>query len=87
MCVLPLVAAGVSKGRAFVIALITGLVEMLGTVLGLALGSMSMTVLPFALAFAAGCMIYVISDEIIPETHSNGNQKLSPSPSWRGFAP
>ena len=75
--IFPLLSAGVKRFRAFIIAMITGLVEILGTALGLLLGSVSSTALPFMLALAAGAMIYVISDEIIPETHDNGNERLS----------
>ena len=65
----PMLAAGMSKGRTLVIALMTGLVEVLGTLLGYFAVTVSTAVLPFALAFAGGTMLYVISDEMIPETH------------------
>ena len=73
----PLLAAGVSRGRTFAIAACTGLVEVVGTVLGYFAISVASAILPFALAFAGGTMLYVISDEMIPETHHNGNQKLA----------
>ena len=65
----PMLSSGISKGRAFLIALATGLVEVVGTLLGYFAISISSAVLPFALAFAGGTMLYVISDEMIPETH------------------
>ena len=65
----PMLAAGMSHGRTFVAALITGLVEVVGTLLGYFAVSVSAAILPFALAFAGGTMLYVISDEMIPETH------------------
>ena len=68
----PMLAAGMSRKRTFVIALITGLVEVLGALLGYFAVSLSTAVLPFALAFAGGTMLYVISDEMIPETHAHG---------------
>lgn len=71
----PMLNAGVSKSRAFIIALCTGLVEVIGTMIGYFVVSLSVAILPFALAFAGGTMIYVISDEIIPETHSHGYEK------------
>ena len=71
----PMLSAGVGKGRTFFLALMTGLVEVLGTVLGYYAVSLSTAVLPFALAFAGGTMLYVISDEMIPETHAHGNEK------------
>ena len=71
----PMLNAGIKKKRAFVIALCTGLVEVVGTMLGYFVVSVSMAILPFALAFAGGTMLYVISDEMIPETHSHGFEK------------
>ena len=72
----PMLAAGVSKKRTFVCALATGLVEVVGTLIGYFAVSISTVVLPFALAFAGGTMLYVISDEMIPETHAHdGNQR------------
>ena len=67
----PMLAAGMSPGRTFVCAFATGLVEILGTLLGYFAVSLSAAILPFALAFAGGTMLYVISDEMIPETHHN----------------
>ncbi len=71
----PMLAAGMSKGRTFVAALMTGLVEVLGALLGYFAVSLSSAVLPFALAFAGGTMLYVISDEMIPETHAHGGER------------
>jgi ZIP family zinc transporter len=70
----PMLSAGMSKGKTFIIALSTGLVEVLGTLLGYFAVTISTIILPFALAFASGTMLYVISDEMIPETHSHGNE-------------
>ncbi len=71
----PMLAAGVSPRRTFVCAMATGLVEVLGTLLGYFAVSVSAVILPFALAFAGGTMLYVTSDEIIPETHAHGNER------------
>ncbi len=68
----PLLSAGVSKGKTFIIALITGLIEVVGTFIGYFAVSLATFLLPFALAFAAGTMLYVVSDEMIIETHSHG---------------
>ncbi len=68
----PMLLSGISAKRTFIIALMTGLVEVLGTLLGFFAVSISASVLPFALAFAGGTMLYVISDEMIPETHAHG---------------
>ena len=65
----PMLAAGMSPRRTFLAALATGLVEVVGTLLGYCAVSLSTAILPFALAFAGGTMLYVISDEMIPETH------------------
>ena len=71
----PMLAAGMSKGRTFVAALMTGVVEVLGALLGYLAVSVSTAILPFALAFAGGTMLYVISDEMIPETHAHGSER------------
>ena len=65
----PMLAAGMSQWRTFWCALATGLVEVIGTLLGYFAVTVSTAILPFALAFAGGTMMYVISDEMIPETH------------------
>ena len=71
----PMLAAGVTPKRTFLIALGTGLVEVVGTLLGYFAVSISTAILPFALAFAGGTMLYVISDEMIPETHAHGSER------------
>ncbi len=71
----PMLAAGIPAGRTFFCALLTGLVEVLGTFIGYFAVSISSAILPFALAFAGGTMLYVISDEMIPETHAHGNER------------
>ena len=73
----PLLCAGVKKGRTFAIASFTGLVEVVGTLLGYMAIQVATAILPFALAFAGGTMLYVISDEMIPETHSHGYERLA----------
>lgn len=74
---LPLVGLGYSRWRAVGIATLTGLVEPIGGLLGVGAVTVFHPVLPFALAFAAGAMLFVISDEIIPETHSKGKSRLA----------
>ncbi len=71
----PMLAVGMSRGRTFGIALLTGIIEVIGTLLGYFAVSISTAVLPFALAFAGGTMLYVISDEMIPETHAHGSER------------
>lgn len=71
----PMLASGVSKKRTFFIALLTGLIEVIGTFIGYFAVSVATAILPFALAFAGGTMLYVISDEMIPETHAHGEER------------
>lgn len=71
----PMLAAGMSRSRTFIAAMTTGLIEVLGTLLGYFAVTVSSAVLPFALAFAGGTMLYVISDEMIPETHAHGSER------------
>lgn len=72
---LPLLREGYSRRRAFGYATLTGLVEAPMGLLGAALVVWMAPLLPYALAFAAGAMLYVISDEIIPETHRRGYER------------
>ena len=71
----PMLASGVTPRKTFICAMITGLVEVFGTLLGYFAVSLASAVLPFALAFAGGTMLYVISDEMIPETHAHGSER------------
>ena len=71
----PMLAAGISGRKTFLIAAATGLVEIIGTLLGYFAVSVASAVLPFALAFAGGTMLYVVSADMIPETHAHGAHK------------
>ena len=71
----PMLAAGVSPRKTFLLAMMTGLVEVVGTLIGYFAVSVASAILPFALAFAGGTMLYVISDEMIPETHAHGHER------------
>lgn len=71
----PMLAAGVSSKKTFVCAMITGLVEVFGALVGYFAVSIASVILPFALAFAGGTMLYVVSDEMIPETHAHGSER------------
>ncbi len=73
----PMLSAGITPKRTFLIAAATGLVEVIGALLGYLAVNLATAILPFALAFAGGTMLYVISDEMIPETHSHGGQRGS----------
>lgn len=65
----PMLAAGIHPKRTFLCGLATGLVEVIGTLLGYFAVTVASALLPLALAFAGGTMLYVIGDEMIPETH------------------
>ena len=81
----PMIAGGMSRRRTFLIAMMTGLVEVVGTFIGYFAVSISTAILPFALAFAGGTMLYVISDEMIPETHAHGNEREATYSLLAGF--
>lgn len=72
---MPLLSLGYSRWSAIGIATLTGLVEPIGGVLGVGAVTVFSPILPIGLAFAAGAMLFVISDEIIPETHSKGKAR------------
>ena len=71
----PMLASGVTPKKTFICAMLTGLVEVVGTFLGFFAVKVASVILPFALAFAGGTMLYVISDEMIPETHAHGSER------------
>lgn len=72
---MPLRNAGNSRRRSFMMGALSGVVEPVGTILTLLLASVVLPILPYLLAFAAGAMMYVVVEELIPETqegkHSN----------------
>lgn len=72
---LALVSQKYSVGKALWIAFLTGMVEPVGGLIGAGIVSVAAPFLPWGLAFAAGAMLFVISDEIIPESHLNGYEK------------
>lgn len=65
----PLLGEGYSPVRAFLIAASTGIIEIVGTLIGYFAIGLSSLVLPFLLSFAGGTMLYVIADDMIPRTH------------------
>ncbi|MDO4497658.1 MAG: ZIP family metal transporter [Bacteroidales bacterium] len=81
----PLLLAGVKPMRTFVISIAIGLLEVLGVWIGFGLGNVSATLLPIMLGFAGGAMLYVTSDEMIPETHAHGYQKQATYALLLGF--
>ena len=84
--VAPMLSAGVKPRRAFLLAALTGAVEIVGTLIGYLAVTVASAILPFALAFAGGTMLYVISDEMIPETHAHGHERGATYALLVGFA-
>jgi len=82
---LPLVGLGYNKWRAVGIATVTGLVEPVGGLLGITMVTVFQPILPIAMGFAAGAMLFVISEEIIPETHSDGRSRYATFALMIGF--
>jgi ZIP family zinc transporter len=81
----PLVSIGFSRKKAFLYAALTGLSEVCGALVGYFTVSVSRVLLPLFLSIAGGCMLYVITDEMIPETHSHGNFGASSFAFMAGF--
>ena len=69
-----LIGQGYPRRKAFFVTAMTGAVEPVGALVGAAAVSVSGALLPWGLTFAAGAMLYIISHEILPETHRNGHQ-------------
>jgi ZIP family zinc transporter len=72
---LPLVLIGYRRLKALGYATLTGLVEPPGALLGLLVVTLASPILPFSLAFAAGAMMFVVADEMIPESHRKGHER------------
>ena len=82
---LPLVGLGYNKWKAVLIATLTGLVEPVGGFLGVTMVTLFSEILPLAMGFAAGAMLFVISEEIIPETHAKGRSRIATFALLGGF--
>ncbi len=80
-----LVAAGYTRGLAILLGIASGLVEPLGAVAGAAAVGHSALLLPWGLGFAAGAMLFVISHEIIPESHRKGHEAFATAGLMVGF--
>jgi ZIP family zinc transporter len=82
---LPLVGLGFNKWKAIGIATLTGLVEPVGGLLGITMVTVFTPIIPIAMGFAAGAMLFVISEEIIPETHASGRSRIATFALMVGF--
>lgn len=81
-----LASVGYSRAFAFTIALVTGLIEPMGGFLGIAAVTASSALLPWGLGLAGGAMIWVVSSEIIPETHREGKEGIATAALMIGLA-
>lgn len=73
---MPLKSEGVSKTKAFLYGTLSGVVEPIGAIVTILLTNMVTAILPFLLSFAAGAMIYVVVEELIPESHNGEHSNL-----------
>jgi ZIP family zinc transporter len=81
----PLRRDGFSRHRSFMIGQFSGLVEIVAGVLGATLVVIARPILPFSLAFAAGAMIFVVVEEVIPESQQGGNTDIATGGAMLGF--
>ncbi|NLN23952.1 MAG: ZIP family metal transporter [Clostridiales bacterium] len=82
----PMMANGITKKRAFLYGVASGIVEPIGAVLTITLTSIMLPILPYILSFAAGAMIYVVVDELIPEAQSGDHSNIGTIGAALGFA-
>ena len=73
----PMLAAGISPRKTMVCAIATGVVEVIGTLIGYWAVNIATVILPIALSFAGGTMLYVVSDEMLNETHAHGHERAA----------
>ena len=83
---LPLRKEGISKGRAFLYGSISGAVEPIAGILGAALAIFVEPIMPLLLSFAAGAMIYVVVEELVPEMHAGEHSHAGTIGAMLGFA-
>jgi ZIP family zinc transporter len=83
---MPLRGHGMSRGKAFWYGQLSGVVEPIAGVIGAAAVLTVTAILPYALAFAAGAMVFVVIEELIPESQSGGNTDLATVSTAVGFA-
>ncbi len=83
---MPLAAAGKGKGRAFMMGVLSGIVEPIGALVTLVLTWLIAPALPYILAFAAGAMIYVVAEELIPQAQAGPHSYMGTIGVTLGFA-
>ena len=83
---MPLVSAGMSRKRAFMSGFLSGVVEPVGAILTILLTSLVTPILPYILSFAAGAMIYVVIEELIPESQAEPHSNIGTIGAALGFA-
>lgn len=82
---LPLRSAGVSKGKAFACGALSGIVEPIFGIIAVLLASIITGIMPWALSFAAGAMLYVVLDELVPEAYGGEHSHLGTASILLGF--
>lgn len=83
---MPLVSAGMSRRRAFMSGFLSGVVEPIGALITILLTSLVTPILPYILSFAAGAMIYVVIEELIPESQAEPHSNIGTIGAALGFA-
>ncbi len=81
----PMLAAGISPRKTMICAIATGVVEVIGTLIGYLAVNIATVILPVALSFAGGTMLYVVSDEMLNETHAHGHERAATYSMLVGF--
>ncbi len=81
-----LISVGYSRAHAFTVGALSGLAEPIGGLFGSVAVSIAAPLTPIAMGFAAGAMLFIISDEIIPETHRSGFENIATFSLLGGFA-
>ena len=82
---MPLKAEGMSKKKAFLFGTLSGIVEPIAAIITLLMTSAAKTILPYLLSFAAGAMIYVVVEELIPEAEAGKHSNIATIGTAIGF--